>query len=96
MTPGQTAAGAAGVPLNALPQKDVLDTVEANWVNGVDLASQKAIAKSLIKLNLSPGNAPALAAKTNVDAALLATLRRKWLTAGLCCSPRAMCTRASI
>jgi hypothetical protein len=32
-----------------------LETLEANWVNGVDLASQKAIAKSLIKLHLSAG-----------------------------------------
>ena len=31
-----------------------------NWVNGVDLASQKAIAKSLIKLHLSEGNAAAV------------------------------------
>ena len=57
--------------INALPQKDVLDSLEANWVNGTDLASQKAIAKSLVKLHMSPGNAPALSAATNVDAALL-------------------------
>lgn len=87
LTPGQTAAGAAGVPLNALPQKDVPDTVEANWVNGVDLASQKAIAKSLIKLNLSPGNAPALAAKTNVDAALLANVAQKMANGGALLQP---------
>jgi len=58
-------------PMNALPQKNVLESLLANWVNGTDLASQKAIAKSLIKLHLSAGNAPALAATTNVDAALL-------------------------
>jgi predicted NBD/HSP70 family sugar kinase len=40
-------------------------------VNGTDLTSQKTIAKSLIKLHLSGGNAPALAAKTNVDPAQL-------------------------
>ncbi len=77
LTPDQVVASAPATPLNALPQKNVLDTVEANWVNGVDLASQKAIAKSLIKLNLSTGNAPALAAKTNVDAALLTTVAQK-------------------
>jgi hypothetical protein len=63
-------AGAGG-PVNALPLANILDTVEANWVNGVDLASQKAVAKSLIKLHLSPANAAAVAIKANVDPALL-------------------------
>ncbi len=53
---------------NALPQKKVLQSLLANWVNGTDLASQKAIAKSLIKLHLSAGNAAALAHVTHVDA----------------------------
>ncbi|MGA3344981.1 MAG: hypothetical protein ABSC76_08940 [Terracidiphilus sp.] len=61
----------AGQPLNALPQANVLESLLANWVNGTDLGSQKSIAKSLIKLHLSAGNAAALAAKTNVDPALL-------------------------
>jgi hypothetical protein len=71
---GLNAAGQAvqtGPPPNALPQKGVLDTLLANWVNGTDLASQKSIAKSLIKLHLSAGNAAELAAKTNVDPILL-------------------------
>jgi hypothetical protein len=58
-------------PLNALPQKNVLETLLANWVNGTDLVSQKSIAKSLIKLHMSAGNAASLAAITNVDPALL-------------------------
>jgi len=58
-------------PLNALPKANILDSLLANWVNGTDLGSQKAIAKSLIKLHLSAENAAALAAKTNVDPALL-------------------------
>jgi hypothetical protein len=58
-------------PLNALPQAYILESLLANWVNGTDLGSQKAIAKSLIKLHLSAGNAAALAARTNVDPALL-------------------------
>ena len=58
-------------PLNSLPQSSVLDTLLANWINGTDLASQKSIAKSLIKLHMSAGNAASLAASTNVDPALL-------------------------
>jgi len=34
----------AGGPVNALPQANILESLEANWVNGNDLASQKAIA----------------------------------------------------
>jgi hypothetical protein len=71
LTPKE-AGGAA--PVNALPQTNVLDSLEANWVNGTDLVSQKAIAKSLIKLHLSVGNAAALAAKTNVDPTVLTTV----------------------
>jgi hypothetical protein len=58
-------------PLNALPRKNILESLLANWINGTDLASQKAIAKSLVKLHLSAGNAAELAATTNVDPALL-------------------------
>jgi hypothetical protein len=61
-----------GAPVNALPRVKVLDSLLANWVNGTDLGNQKAIAKSLIKLHLSAGNASALAAASNVDAELLA------------------------
>jgi hypothetical protein len=68
LTPNETGAGQ---PVNALPQKNILQSLLANWVNGTDLASQKAIAKSLIKLHLSAGNAAALAVATNVDPALL-------------------------
>jgi hypothetical protein len=68
LTPSETGGGA---PVNALPQSNVLASLEANWVNGTDLVSQKAIAKSLVKLHLSAANAAALAAKTNVDPAHL-------------------------
>lgn len=64
----------AGQPLNTLPQSSVLESLLANWVNGTDLTSQKSIAKSLVKLHLSVGNAAALAAKTNVDPTLLAAV----------------------
>ena len=58
-------------PVNTLPQKNILQSLLANWVNGTDLASQKAIAKSLVKLHLSVGNAHDLAVATNVDPQLL-------------------------
>jgi hypothetical protein len=65
-------ADSCGVPpVNALPQTGILESLLANWINGTDLASQKAIAKSLIKLHLSPGNAAALAQATNIDGATL-------------------------
>lgn len=50
-----------------MPQDKILATLEANWMNGTDVGSQKAIAKSLIKLNLNAGNASAVAAATGVD-----------------------------
>ena len=59
---------------NALSQPKIVDTLQANWYNGTDLASQKAIAKTLIKLNLAPGNAAALAAATGVDSETLAAI----------------------
>jgi CHASE3 domain sensor protein len=57
-----------------LPQADILKTLEANWVNGNDLASQKAIAKSLIKLHLSAANATAVAVKASVDPVVLTSV----------------------
>ena len=70
VTPLTPAAGAG----SALPQQKILATLQANWMNGTDLGSQKAIAKSLIKLNLNAGNAAALAAATGVDPAVLTTI----------------------
>jgi hypothetical protein len=67
-------AAAAGPPGNSLAPQKVLDTLQANWYNGTDLGSQKSIAKSLIKLNLNPGNAPSLASQTGVDPAILTTV----------------------
>jgi hypothetical protein len=58
-------------PVNALPQQNVLESLLSNWINGTELNSQKSIAKSLVKLHLSVGNAAALAASTNVDPTLL-------------------------
>jgi hypothetical protein len=78
LTPDQTAAGAPAP--NALPLKKILETVEANWVNGTDIGSQKAIAKSLIKLHLGAGNAAAVAKATSVDAPTLTTVAQKMVT----------------
>jgi hypothetical protein len=63
LTPGRTT--------NALSREKMLATLQANWFNGTDLPDQKAIAKSLIKLNLSADNAAALASATGVDPAIL-------------------------
>ena len=79
LTPGQTGEGLPPDPLNTLRRKNILETVEANWVNGVDTGIQKAAAKSLIVLYLSSGNADALAKKTNVDADLLKSIAAKTL-----------------
>ena len=80
LAPDQAGAGHPARPMNALPRKNILEAVEANWVNGTNVASQKAIAKSLIKLHLSAGNATALAAKTNVDSAVLGVVADKIVT----------------
>lgn len=67
----------AGTPVNALPQANILQTLEANWVNGADLSSQKAIAKSLIKLHLSEANAAIVALQAGVDPAVLTSVAAK-------------------
>ena len=65
-----------GTPTNALSQEKILATLKANWFNGTDLGSQKSIAKSLIKLHLDASNAPALAAETGVDSAVLTAVAK--------------------
>jgi hypothetical protein len=50
---------------------NVLDTLHGNWINGVALADQKAIAKSLIKLRLSEDTAAAFAKAADVDEKVL-------------------------
>jgi len=66
-----------GNPTNAMSQDKILATLKANWFNGTDLGSQKSVAKSLIKLNLSTTNAAALAAATGVDASVLNAVATK-------------------
>jgi len=75
LTPPEGSTGTTQqAPLNSLPGPKVLESLRSNWINGTDLASQKAIAKSLIKLHMSPGNATALAKATNVDPGVLSTV----------------------
>lgn len=72
--------------VNALSQKKVIAALQANWMNGTDLASQKATAKSLIELALHPRNAPALAEATGVDPDILACVAAS-IAAGTPLSP---------
>ena len=55
----------------AFGRRDILATLRAHWLNGVAKAEQKAVAKSLIRLGLTPDDAPRLAAATGIDAAVL-------------------------
>jgi hypothetical protein len=75
LTPGTPAA--AGTATNALSQNEILGTLKANWFNGTDLSSQKAIAKSLIKLFLNPANAKSMANATGVDSNTLEQIAAK-------------------
>jgi hypothetical protein len=64
-------------PGAGLATGDILDTLLANWINGMDTGAQKAIAKSFIKLHFNPGTAAALAGQTNVDPDALKNVAQK-------------------
>ncbi|HUB00463.1 MAG TPA: hypothetical protein VMA34_19175 [Terracidiphilus sp.] len=66
-----------GALVNGLNQDRILDTLRANWYNGQDLASQKSVAKTLIKLGLNTGNATDVAKATGVDGAALQSIASK-------------------
>jgi hypothetical protein len=53
------------------------ETLRANWLNGVSKADQKAAAKGLIHLALSPANAGSLANAVGIDAGALKTAATK-------------------
>lgn len=53
------------------------DLIQANWMNGVGKAEQKAVARSLIKLGLTEETAPAIATAVNVDPGALTAVARK-------------------
>jgi len=69
--------------------KRLFDTLHGNWINGVALADQKAIAKSLIKLRLDADTSAAFAAATDVDAATLKSAGEK-MTSGTTLDPKEM------
>ena len=57
-------------------------TLRANWLNGTALNDQKAIAKSLLKLRLTPANAALCAERTQVDAPVLTRVANKIASGG--------------
>ncbi|MCA7120557.1 MAG: hypothetical protein LGL72_14430 [Acidibrevibacterium sp.] len=65
---------------NPLGLRSVRATLFANWLNGMALADQRSIAKTLVKLRLDPENAPSLAARTGVDRAKLVSIAAKYAT----------------
>ena len=60
-----------------LHKAEILRTLRANWLNGVDKSDQKAKTKALIHLGLTQGNADKLAKVAGVDAAKLKSLAQK-------------------
>jgi hypothetical protein len=49
----------------------ILETLKANWMNGMAKADQKAVAKSLIRLRVTPDTAAQMARLAGVDPAYL-------------------------
>jgi len=54
-----------------LGRKKIRESLKSQWINGAAISDQLNIAKSLIKMQLSPETAQALAKATGVDAAIL-------------------------
>ena len=69
--------GSGGQAGSGLAAEDILGTLHANWINGMETGAQKAIAKSFIKLHFNPDTAAALAKQTNVAPDVLASVARK-------------------
>jgi hypothetical protein len=63
--------------LGAIGGASPWDTLYANWLNGMAKADQKAVAKSLIRLGLTPQNAATLADALRVDPAALTSVASK-------------------
>jgi hypothetical protein len=57
-----------------LSRESVLYTLESQWINGTASTDQINIAKSLVKLRLTPETAAALGTATGVDAAILSAI----------------------
>lgn len=71
-----------GQTRGALELSSVLDTLRANWLNGMSLADQKSVAKALIKLNLDANTASAMASAAGVSSADLVAVAGKLPKAG--------------
>jgi hypothetical protein len=63
--------------LNVVGADAFLETLRANWINGMAMDDQKAKAKALIHLGLTEANAKALAQAAGLDAAALAAVAAK-------------------
>lgn len=66
--------------VNGLKLTDAVATLRENWFTGTDLASQKAIAKSLIKLNFNVNNAEQMANAAGVDVGALTAIAQSLAT----------------
>ena len=62
---------------SALGLRSIEATLTANWINGMALADQKAVAKALIKLNLSATTANTMATATGVSPQILKSIAEK-------------------
>jgi hypothetical protein len=60
--------------------ESLLQILHAHWINGMAIADQKAIAKSLIKLRLTPDTAKNLAGVTAVDMDALTEVAKRMTT----------------
>jgi len=67
----------ANTQYGGLTRADVMDTLLANWINGMDSAAQVAAATSFVKLHLNDQSAVSLAKATGVDPVLLASVAQK-------------------
>ena len=65
----------------------VLSTLRANWLNGMPLADQKAVAKALVKLNLTEASAIAMAGAAGVDVPTLRSVATKLAAGGTLSQP---------
>ncbi len=76
LAPESTTPGQGGLSRDSL-----IFALRSQWINGTALADQVNIAKSLIKLRLTPETAPALAKASGVDAAILTQVAENMRTA---------------
>ncbi|HEV2397758.1 MAG TPA: hypothetical protein VGS27_12505 [Candidatus Sulfotelmatobacter sp.] len=61
----------------ALSFESIMRTLRANWLNGMALADQKAVAKALIKLSLNEDTAERMARATGLDQDTLQKIAEK-------------------